>query len=230
MAIYGYARISTPSQNIERQIRNIIKVFPDAIIFEEIYTGTKIVGRVRWSELMKLVKPGDRIVFDSVSRMSRDAEDGFELYQDLFAKGVILVFLKEPHINTEVFRQALTNQIAMTGTTADIILEAVNRYILEVAKEQIRLAFSQAEKEVTDLRQRTREGMLTAKINGKQIGRQTGRKYETQKAKDAKAYMLKKAKCFGGVLSDTECIRILGISQNSYYRYKRELIEQQAVV
>ena len=37
--IYGYCRISTSKQNIERQIRNILKIFPDAIIIKETFTG-----------------------------------------------------------------------------------------------------------------------------------------------------------------------------------------------
>ena len=55
-------------------------------------------------------------------------------------------------------------------------MEGVNRYLMELAKEQIRLAFEQAQKEVDDLRQRTVEGMLTAKKNGKQIGQVKGAK------------------------------------------------------
>lgn len=58
-------------------------------------------------EAAETVKPGDIIIFDSVSRMARDAEEGFEEYQKLYAMGVELIFLQEPHINTEVYRNAL---------------------------------------------------------------------------------------------------------------------------
>lgn len=44
MSIYGYTRISTKKQNIERQVRNILAVHPDAIIVREVYTGTKFQG------------------------------------------------------------------------------------------------------------------------------------------------------------------------------------------
>lgn len=43
--IYGYCRISTGKQSIERQIRNIKTTYPEAIIVEEVYTGTKFQGR-----------------------------------------------------------------------------------------------------------------------------------------------------------------------------------------
>ena len=136
MAIYGYCRISTQKQSIERQIRNIRSHYPKAIIFQEVYTGTKTDGRKKWEQLRRIVQAGDIIVFDSVSRMSRNAAEGFETYQKLFDAGIELVFLKEPHINTTVYKKALNNHIAMTGTKTDIILKAVNEYLMELAKEQ----------------------------------------------------------------------------------------------
>lgn len=111
MGLYGYCRISTSKQNIERQIRNIKGAYPDAIIIQEIFTGTKLSGRNKWSNLYQRVKTGDTIIFDSVSRMSRDADEGFGLYEDLYNRGIDLVFLKEPHINTSTYKKALDNKI-----------------------------------------------------------------------------------------------------------------------
>ena len=126
--------------------------------------------RPRWSRLYKMVKDGDTIVFDEVSRMSRNAEEGFQAYQDLFERGVNLVFLKEPHLNTETYKSAMTNQIAMTGDDVDLVLEGINKYLLRLAERQIKLAFERSQAEVDYLRQRTVEGMETARLNGKQIG------------------------------------------------------------
>ena len=93
--IYGYCRVSTKSQKLERQIDNISKAYPTAILFKEKFTGTKIDGREEFNKLLSKVKAGDTIVFDSVSRMSRNAEDGIKLYFELFEKGINLVFLKK---------------------------------------------------------------------------------------------------------------------------------------
>ncbi len=101
--IYGYCRISTPKQNIERQIRNILKEFPDAIIIQETFTGSLFQGRIELEKLIRCIKPDDTIIFDSVSRMSRNADEGFRLYEKLYNQGVNLVFLKEPHINTATY-------------------------------------------------------------------------------------------------------------------------------
>lgn len=224
--VYGYCRISTSKQSIERQIRNIKELYDDVIIIQEVYSGRKIYGRDEWSKLIKIVKKGDTIVFDSVSRMSRDAEDGFNLYQELFDKGVELVFLKEQHINTSVYKNALNTNIQLTNTNVDFILEGINKYLLELAKEQIRLAFEQAEKEVKDLQQRTKEGIETARINGKQIGAVKGVKLTTKKSIESKEQIQKYSKDFKGTLKDTEVMKLIGISRNSYYKYKKELIEE----
>lgn len=223
MKLYGYCRISTRKQNIERQVRNILAVFPDAIIIQEIYTGTKFQGRKELEKLLKIVQTGDTIIFDSVSRMSRNADEGFQLYEGLFRKGIHLIFLKEPHINTDTYKKAMGNQLNMTGDAVDLIREGINRYLLELAKSQIRLAFEQAEKEVSDLRQRTKEGIETARLNGKQIGQLPGHTYETKKSKAAKRIIMKHNHDFGGSLNDIETMKQAGISKKTFYKYKNEL-------
>lgn len=221
--LYGYCRISTPKQNIDRQERNIRAEYPDAVIIKETYTGTKVSGRKEFERLYKRLRDGDTLVFDSVSRMSRNAEEGFTLYQELFNRGVSLVFLKEHHIDTATYRKALDSSVPLTGTAVDYILDGVNKYLLSLAKEQIRLAFEQSEKEVSDLHQRTKEGIETARMAGKQIGGVAGRTLTTQKSKDLKPKIMKMSKDFGGNMTDKEVMEILHLSRNTYYKYKKEL-------
>lgn len=221
--IYGYCRISTAKQSIERQIRNIRKAFPQSVIFQEVFTGTKTEGRKQWAQLLKVIRSGDTIVFDSVSRMSRNATEGFALYKQLFDSGISLVFLKEPHINTDTYKTALQNQISMTDTDADIILEAVNRYLWRLAEKQIEICFAQAEKEVADLHQRTKEGIETARLKGQQIGQASGAKLTTKKSVVSKELIKKKSQRFDGSLNDSDCIKVIGIAKNTYYKYVREL-------
>ena len=222
--VYGYCRISSNRQSIDRQVRNIKKEFPEAIMVEEVFTGTKFYERKKLQQLLKKLKSGDTIVFDSVSRMSRDAEEGFKLYEELYNKGINLVFLKEPHINTDTYKNTLASSVPLTGTEVDFILEGINKYLMALAKEQIKLAFLQAEKEVQDLRQRTREGLITAKLNGKQVGCVKGTKLTTKKSIEAKKQIRKYSKEFEGNLKDTEVMKLIGISRNSYYKYKREMV------
>ena len=225
MTTYGYCRISTLKQSIDRQVRNIRTAHPDAHILQEAYTGTSL-DRPEWSKLQKVLKPGDTIVFDSVSRMSRNADEGYAAYEDLYQRGIELIFLKEPHISTATYKGILEKSVPMTGTNVDFILEGINKYLLALAKEQIRLAFEQSQKEVDDLHQRTREGIMTAKLNGKQIGQVPGAKLVTKKSIAAKETIRKHSIDFGGTLSDPDLLKLTGLSRNTFYKYKRELRDE----
>jgi len=132
MFVYGYCRISTPQQNIERQVRNIAAAYPAAHIVREVYTGTACQGRRELDKLLRIVQEGDTIVFDSVSRMSRSADEGCALYETLYKRGVNLCFLKEPHINTDTYKQALQRQI---GTAPETGSAATDRFVAGVMDE-----------------------------------------------------------------------------------------------
>ena len=229
--VYGYARISRPTQNIERQFRNIKEYDGTAIIYQEAYTGTK-TDRPEWIKLLKQVAKqinnGEKnitILFDSVSRMSRNAAEGVKQYEELYNMGVNLVFLKEPHINTTVYKDSLQQQISLTGNEiADEYIKATNNVLMILARKQVELAFEQAEKEVKDLQKRTSEGLQTAKLKGKRVGTKKGDTFVTKKSEAAKKIMLKHCIDFGGTLTDVEVMQMIGnISRNSYYKYKREL-------
>ena len=233
--IIGITRISTASQSIERQVRNILEKYPLARIIKITCSGSKVIGYEEFEKVIKEVTENKtlkyKLVFDSASRMSRDSEGGCKLYEKLFNNNVEIEFLKEPYINTETYKQAIKSQIETklnTGNKAtdefvNAILEALNKYSIELAKDQIKRVFDQAEKELLDLHQRTSEGILTAKLNGKQIGRQTGTKFETKKAKFAKEIILKHSKTFGGSLTDDECIELCKVNRQTYYNYKKLL-------
>ena len=199
MAVYGYCRVSTSTQRIERQESNIKEKFPEAVIYKEAFTGTKLQGRKELDKILRKVNPGDTIVFDEVSRMSRNAEEGFALYKELFYKNINLIFLKELHINTTTYRDSLSNGLALTGNDiADIYIDATNRVLMILAEKQIKYAFEQAQKEVDYLHTRTREGMQKAKEAGHIAGRRTGSRIETRKAMSAKETILKHNKSPGG--------------------------------
>lgn len=235
MSEYGYCRISKKTMNIERQVRNIRADFPNALIIKETFTGTRVCGRKELDKLLRILKSGDTVIFDSACRMSRNEEDAVALYEKLFTENVNLVFIKEPQINSAVYRQALENQLEVnlsTGNNAtdqfvQDLIAALNRYTIEIIKGQIRNVFSQAQKEVENLHLRTTEGILTAKLNGKQIGQKKGAKLTTKKSIEAKKLIQKYSKDFNGFLADKEVQKIVGICRNSFYKYKREMKERE---
>lgn len=225
--IYGYARISTKKQSLERQIENLKNYNQDIIIFKEIYTGTKTDERVIYQRLKNKLMPGDTLVFDSVSRMSRNAGEGVKEYFDLLDKGVNLVFLKEQYINSEVYQEQAQISEALTVEDKDLndtLIKGLREYLTRLAKKQIKIAFDQSEKEVMDLRKRTSEALQIKKITeGATLGRRPGAKIETKKAKEMKEKIKKMSKDFNGTLKDAEIIEILKIARNSYYKYKKSL-------
>ena len=166
--IYGYARISRPQQSIARQIRNIKIVFPTAVIVQEAYTGTKM-DRPEWNKLYKKVKAGDTIVFDSVSRMSRNADEGVHIYFELYERGIKLIFLKEHYIDTAVYAENMRDKIELQGTDEDEIFKGLNKK--PAAMEKIK----------------------------------------------------KYSKAFDGTLTDKECMALIGLSNNTFYKYKKEM-------
>lgn len=245
--IYAYARVSTKTQRLDRQIKNLMDAFPQLSInniFCEKYTGTKLDGRKEFNRLYKIVKEGDIIVFDSVSRMSRNADEGCDIYFDLYDRGVNLIFLKEPHINTSVYKQSLNKQLNIkiesgNATTDKFVsgqIQLLNDLLSDLARQQIRIAFEQSEKEVKDLHKRVSEGMLAtqrknALLPDKQkvrIGNQKGDKLHIKKKEPIKADIKRLSKNFDGTNTDVELIKILGIARNTYYKYKKELSDELA--
>ena len=228
--IYAYCRVSTKHQRIARQITNITELYPKAVIIREFYTGTK-QDRPNWNKLIEQIKAGDTIVFDSVSRMSRNAQEGFKDYKMLYQQGIHLVFLNEPLINTSVFDSTKSNLLSIQVETGNEAvdnffkgnIELINNFLMALAEEQIKTAFEQSEKEVTDLHSRISQGMREAKRNGVHIGLAKGTTLTTKKSVECKAIIKKHSKDFGGSLEDPDVIKLCRCSRNNYYKYKREL-------
>ena len=228
--MYAYIRVSTKKQDLQRQIDNISKAYPniDEYVSDK-FTG-KTLDRPNWNRLYKKLKTGDTIVFDSVSRMSRDASEGANLYEELYNKGINLIFLNEPHCNTDTYRQSAEQSIPVTGNEiADIYIQATNQVIMILAKRQIQIAFEQAEKERLDICKRVKDGMQAKKRKAAEMGitikygAKEGVKLNVKKSAPAKEIILKHSKDFNGSLSDSEVCKLAGISRNTYYKYKAEL-------
>ncbi len=232
MALYGYARISKKTENIERQIRNISKAYPDAVIKREVYTGRSI-DRPVFTNLINKLQKGDTLVLDAVSRFSRASDEGFALYKTLYKRGVNIVFLKQPQMNTDVYRGSVENRIDLTVNSGDSatdkflnnLTDILNSYMMDIVERQFKIAFDQAEAEVRNLSQRTKEGMETARLNGKQIGKPKGTKTETAKAKRTKVLIMTQSRAFGGTYNDVDLIEMAGVNRHSYYKYKKECLE-----
>lgn len=222
MKTYAYCRVSTERQSLQRQIDNITAAFPE--INPKDYYTDKFTGatqdRPAWNKLLQKVQTGDTIVFDSVSRMSRDAAEGAKQYEELYSKGIRLVFLNEPHINSDVYKDAAQAPATGDKDLDETLIKGLNEYLMRLARRQVVLAFEQAEKERKDICKRVKDGM---KASGNMGGRKQGFTYTSDKVKAARAQIEKHAKEFGGTLKDTELLEMTHISRDTLYRLKREI-------
>lgn len=225
--IFGYVRISTKKQSLNRQITNILKIYPEAKIYQETFTGIT-TNRPEWKKLKKIVQCGDTIVFDSVSRMSRNAIEGIDEYFKFFEKGINLIFLKEQYINTALYQEQLKLNQNIHVDDKDLnntIMKGIREYLIKLAEKQIIIAFNQSEKEVHDLRQRTKEALREKKKQGIVGGLKPGTILITKKSLEMKPNIKKLSRNFEGNLSDKELIKLLKISRNTFYKYKKEIAE-----
>lgn len=226
MTAFAYIRVSTKKQSLERQIQNVSRAYPDAKLYSDKYTGTKS-DRPAWQMLLKKVRKGDTIVFDSVSRMSRNSAEGWKTYKDLYDKGINLVFVKEPFVNTDQYRQAMAVSLPEVEDSAlQPMMDGIQKTLMLLAERQFISAFDQAEKEVQDLRQRTREGMQREEVQIKlkeSAKAKTGRTLTTKKSMEMKEKIRKISRAFEGQMKDAEVIDTLKIAPNTYYKYKKEM-------
>ena len=233
--IVGYARVSTPTQKLDRQIANLKAAYPNIVIISETYSG-KTENRPKWQKLLRQCRSGivSKLVFDEVSRFSRNAEEAVKEYKELYNLGIELEFLKEPHINSSVYKQASERQInintdSMDSETANLlntVISGLNDYLFAVAEKQIYLAFEHAQKERELLSKRTSEGLKQAKLMGSKVGRQKGQKIITKKQKKAKRYIRTNYKDFGGCLNATECMKVCEITKSTFWRYLLQIVEE----
>ena len=90
--IFGYARVSTEQQNLDRQLDMVQKYGVD-FIYNEKMTGTKR-NRPELEKLLERLTEGDTVVVESLSRLGRSTKDLIWLMETFNSKSVNLVSLK----------------------------------------------------------------------------------------------------------------------------------------
>lgn len=139
MSTYGYIRVSTKEQNIDRQMPTMYKHnIPDEFIFIDKLSG-KDTNRPEFQRLLNVVKPGDTIVFHELSRMSRNLIDTLNLCNDLLHNNIEIVFDKEGIVlkdnNDPVSKMILTLFAAFAELERELINER-QREGIEIAKRK----------------------------------------------------------------------------------------------
>lgn len=119
---YGYARVSTVSQDLEAQIQTLESEGCDKI-YSEKFTGTK-ADRPQFVELLSLLKKGDTLVVTKLDRFARSAEDGVNLIKELLSKGIKVHILNMGLVeDTSMGRLILRMLSAIAEFDRDMIVE-----------------------------------------------------------------------------------------------------------
>lgn len=120
--IFGYARVSTEQQNLDRQI-DALKLYGVDMIYNEKMTGTKR-DRPELSKLLDRITEGDTVVVESLSRLGRSTKDLIELTELFEKKGVHLVSLKESiDTSTSTGKLLFTLMSAIAQFERDVIAD-----------------------------------------------------------------------------------------------------------
>lgn len=84
--IYGYARVSTVSQELDVQLQ-ALENEGAIVIYKEKFTGTK-TDWPQLNELLSKLKEGGKLVVTKLDRLARNTKEGIEIIEQLFTKGV----------------------------------------------------------------------------------------------------------------------------------------------
>ncbi|PTY89738.1 recombinase family protein, partial [Heyndrickxia sporothermodurans] len=190
MKRFAYIRVSDKDQNEDRQVETMKREgIDDRDVFIEKMSG-KNFERPKYQLLKQLVREGDEIVFDSITRMGRTMNETLKEYEWFVENGIQLKFIKEPMINTSMEQD-------------DIIKIAIQKVILTVLA-----AF--AEKERIDSKIRQAEGIEAAKAKGKHLGRPKAK--ITPEFKEAYTKWIRKE------ITAVEAMKISNMSKTTFYR------------
>lgn len=138
--VYGYARVSSKSQldgnGLMVQLNDIGKIYPNASIYEEQYTGTKVFERPMLKRLLSKLEAGDILVATKLDRIARNTVEGIKIIEQLFEKGVAVHILNIGLLeNTTMGKFFLTVLLAVAEMERNTIMERT-REGKEVARQK----------------------------------------------------------------------------------------------
>lgn len=193
--IYGYCRVSTKYQNLQRQIDALIKYGVNPrFIFTDKYTG-QTLNRVGLNELISVLKSGDVLVIKEIDRLGRNRKETKDLIVSLIKQDIELVCLDMPYL-----KEFLIDKIKENEGFIEIMANALLDVILEVAEQERKKIIG-----------RTSEGRKRAIEEGRKFGR-------TQKV-NLEVFRKYYEKFLKRELKAVEIQKELGISKQCYYNY-----------
>lgn len=194
--IFGYARVSSTDQNLDRQIERLKKYVPMDYILTDKESG-KDINRPAYQALKGALglRKGDILYIVSLDRLSRNKEHIKQELQWFQNHGIRLKILDLPTSLIEV------------PEGQEWILDMVNNILIEVLA-------SMAEQERLTIRKRQREGIEVARKKGKHLGRP--RMTMLEKFPDIYEKWKKKE------ITARKAMELLPMSSSSFYRMVKQ--------
>ena len=194
--VYGYARVSTREQNLDRQIAALRQYVTDERDIITDKESGKDFDRTGYQYLReRLIRPGDTLIVKSLDRLGRNKEQVMEELRHFRADGVRVKILDLP-----------TTMIDLPDGQ-DWIVEMVNNILIEVLA-------SIAEQERLTIRQRQAEGIAEAKKQGRLLGR--------KKTELPTEWELVTGLWKSGSITAVQAMDRLGLKKSTFYRMVRE--------
>lgn len=207
---FGYVRVSSKEQNEARQLDTMQALgIEERDIYVDKASG-KDTDRVQYQALKTIARRGDTIVFDSISRMSRDMKDTEREYQYFVDSGINMRFINEPMLDTDA-----------SDDTDDVIKQAMSKIILTLLS-----AFN--EKERTDTHKRQAEGIAAARKRGQRLGRPSI-DYTTLDSEQRTLFNEQYRRWKEGKQTAVKTFTNIGLTKNTFYKIVKQYEEQAGV-
>lgn len=198
---FGYVRVSSKEQNEARQIdaMKALGITDDCIYLDKL--SGKNTDRPQYQALKRMVRAGDTVVFESITRLSRNMNDVKDEYRWFVDNGVLLRFIAEPMLDTKTDEQGVIER-AMT----DIILTLLAAF---------------AEKEREEINRRQREGIESAMKRGQKFGRPR-RAFDTMSAAERQAFIYEYNEWKAGNQTAVQTFTRLDIPKATFYKIVKD--------
>lgn len=190
MRVYGYSRVSTKEQNLDRQLVELRKYVDDRFIFQDKVSG-KDLNRPEYQLMRKVAQKGDVIYIKSLDRLGRNKSEIKQELEYYKNEGVRIKILDIPTSMMDI------------SEGQEWLMDMINNLLIEVLA-------TMAEQERLNIRQRQAEGIAIAKENGKYKGRKEigfpdnwNEVYDQWKSRKIKG---------------NEAMEKLGLKRNTFYR------------
>ena len=209
MKLYGYHRTSTTDQHLDRGVNEINEYCTNNnLILEKIFTDQqtgKNFNRPRYTIMKEdVLRAGDTLVITEIDRLGRNKEDTLKELRYYKEKGIRVMILEIP--------TTLVDYSPLDNSMAKMVMETINNMLIEMYT-----VFAQVEIEKKEKRQR--EGIEAMKSRGEWD------KYGRPKAIDFETFKDAYKKVVLGEIKPFQCMKMLGMTKPTFYRYKKEYEE-----